>query len=500
MKQLLSPLNLYNYQREAIRHQIMNPKSMLWLGCGLGKTSVTLTTIVDRMNAGQVKKTLIFGPLRVIQAVWTREARKWEHTKHLRFSVLHGNAEKRSRALFADADVYLCNYENMNWLVETLLHYYIDQKRPLPFEFVVYDEISKLKNANSMRMSGGKIDVTDADGGEHVVKKSGWKKIIPHVQYATGLTGSPASNGYIDLHGQYLAIDNGDRLGKFITHFRDQFFQSDHMGWSHAVTDDGKQAIEQKISDITVKMDSREYLDLPDCTVSNMFVKLPPKARKAYEEVEKDLFTALDDGSEIELFSKSSVSNKCLQFCNGSPYLQPENPEYRKLHNAKLDALKEIIDDAGGSPIICSYSFKPDAERIMKKFNTKKFRCVNMGDVKPDDTEKVINEWNAGKIKMLVGHAASMGHGLDGLQDSGHIVVWFGCNWSLELYEQLNQRVDRNGQTRPVSIIRILAEDTVDLAVIDALERKDDDQNGLKNALQRYRDGVTTNDLEFTFF
>jgi SNF2 family DNA or RNA helicase len=465
---------------------------------GLGKTPVTLTTIVDRMRAGQVQKTLIFGPLRVIQAVWARESRKWSHTKHLRFSVIHGTKEKRSRALFADADIYLINYEGMNWLAEQLDHYYISQGKPLPFQMVVYDEVSKLKNSTTLRIAGGNRDRRDGRGETYKIKVTGWRKILSHFKYRTGLTGTPASNGYLDLHGQFLAVDGGERLGTHITHYKDSYFASDYNGWSYTPTTLGKQWIEFKISDITVKMDARDYLDLPDCQVTNLMVDLPDGARKAYKEIEKHLFTQLDSGREVEVFSKSSVSNKCLQFCNGSPYLSSDSPEFEALHDAKLNALEDVLEEAGGSPVLCSYAFKADAERIMKKF--KKYRPVNLTNTPSKDTEKVIDRWNRGEIQLLVGHPASMGHGVDGLQDAGHILVWFGLNWSLELYDQMCARINRQGQAHPVSIIRILCNDTVDLAVADAIERKSDTQEGLKAALQRYRDGHTTNDLETNFF
>lgn len=498
MKELLTPQQLFEYQRACVMHQLTHDDSMLWLGMGLGKTPITLTTIVDRMRAGQVKKTLIFGPLRVIQAVWAREARKWEHTKHLRFSVVHGNKEKRTRALFADADIYLINYEAMNWLAETLDHYYLSQGNPLPFEKVVYDEVSKLKNSTTLRMKGGKRDRKDGRGEPVTIKVTGWRKMINEFKYRTGLTGTPASNGYLDLHGQFLAVDGGERLGEFITHYKDSYFMSDYSGWSYTPTELGKQWIEFKISDITTKMDAKDYLDLPAVKITNLMVDLPATARKAYDEVEKNMFTQLDSGQEVEVFSRSSVSNKCLQFCNGSPYLSSESPDYEVVHDAKLDALEEVLEEAGGAPVLCSYAFIADAERIMKKF--KKYKPVNLTKTKSSDTERIINDWNSGKIKLMIGHPASMGHGVDGLQESGSLLVWFGLNWSLELYEQMCGRLNRQGQTRPVSIIRILCNDTVDLAVADALERKTDDQEGLKDALQRYRDGVTTNDLETNFF
>lgn len=497
MKQLLKPQQLHDYQKECVLHMLYKDDSMLWLQMGLGKTPITLTAMVDRMRAGQVRKTLVFGPLRVIQSVWHREALKWEHTRHLRFSIMQGDIHKRRRALFADADVYLCNYENMNWLAQELAHYYVSQKKPLPFDMVIYDEVSKLKNSTTLRMSGGKRDRVDTHGNEYKIKILGWRNLKDLFKYRVGLTGTPASNGYLDLHGQFLAVDGGKRLGEFITHYKDSYFAADYNGWGFTPTEIGRELIEKQISDITKKMDAKDYLDMPECKVTNVLVELPLKARKAYQEVEKQMFTQLDTGSEIEVFSKSSVSNKCLQFANGSPYTDLEG-HWEALHDAKLKALEDILEEAAGSPVLCSYSFRADAERIMQKF--KKLRPVNMTDTPASQTEKVIDDWNNGKIKLLIGHPASMGHGIDGLQDSGSIVVWFGINWSLELYEQMNGRIERQGQTQPVSIIRILCEDTVDLAVCDAIERKFDDQEGLKSALQRYRDGYTTNDLTVNFF
>lgn len=498
MKPILTPNQLHDYQKECVLHGLFNDDAMFWLQMGLGKTPISLTILVDRMRAGQVKKTLIFGPLRVIQSVWARECKKWSHTQHLRCSVLHGAKEKRTRALFADADIFLCNYENMNWLAETLDHYYLSQGKELPFEMVIYDEVSKLKNSTTKRMGGGKRDRTDRWGTTHTIKVTGWRKLIDKFKYRIGLTGTPASNGYLDLHGQYLAVDGGKRLGEFITHYKDSYFVSDYMGWGHTPTEEGKKWIEHHISDITKKMDAKDYLDMPSVTVTNVMVELPEAARRAYQEVEKNLFTTLDNGSEIEIFSKSSISNKCLQFCNGSPYLSSESPEYAAVHDAKLDALEDIIEEAAGRPILCSYTFKADAERIMKRF--KSLHPVNLTATPSGKTGSVIDKWNAGGIKLLIGHPASMGHGIDGLQENGSIVVWFGVNWSLELYDQMNGRIDRQGQKNPVSIIRILCADTVDLAVADAIERKTDDQEGLKAALDRYRKGITTNELTVNFF
>lgn len=482
---MLEPTQLHEYQRQAIMHQLQHDDSMLWLGMGLGKSIITLTTIVDRIRAGIVKKTLIVAPLRVIQSVWAQEAQKWNHTRHLNFTIVHGTKVARTRLLFERSDVYLINYENLSWLVETLNKYFISKGEPVPFEMVVFDEISKMKNSTSMRVAGGKRDLIDDKGNEYSIKIQGWRSIVDQFKFRTGLTGTPASNGVIDLHGQYLSIDGGHRLGTHITHFRDSFFKSDYMGWSYEPTKLGTKLIEESIADITLKMDSNDYLDMPEVVVTDIMIDLPTKARKAYEEIEKEMFSKLDNGSELEVFSKSSISNKCLQIANGAAYL-PESTEFEVVHKAKLEALDSVLEEAAGSPVLCAYTFKSDAARIMKHF--KKYKPVNLTATSVVHTVSVLDKWKQGEIKLLLGHPASIGHGVDGLQDRGHIVVWFGLNWSLELYDQLNARINRQGQTKTVSIIRILANDTVDLAVSDALAHKFSNQEGLKQAIQRYRD------------
>jgi hypothetical protein len=315
--------------------------------------------------------------------------------------VVHGPREKRTRALFVNADIFLVNYEATNWLAETLDHYYLSQGKPLPFQMVVYDEVSKFKNSTAVRMSGGNRDRKTRTGQTVPVKLTGWRKMIPHFKYRTGLTGTPASNGYLDLFGQFLVVDGGKRLGEYVTHYKNAHFVSDYMGWSYVPTELGKQAIEQKISDITIKMDAKDYLDLPDVKVTNLFVDMPASARKAYDEVEKDMFTQLDNGTEIEVFSKSSVSNKCIQIASGAAYRVAGSQEYEVVHDAKLDALEEVLEEAGGSPVLCSYLFKSDAERIMKRF--KKYKPVNLTATRSQDTEKVINKWNRGEVKLLIG-------------------------------------------------------------------------------------------------
>lgn len=493
---MLTPQQLHHYQKKATLHMLYHDLSMLWLGCGLGKTVVTLTSIEHRMRAGTVQKTLIFGPLRVIHAVWERESKKWNHTEHLRFSIVHGPEKKRLRQLFADADIYLCNYENMGWLSNVLDHYYISQDKPLPFQMVVYDEVTRVKNSGSQRVKGGWRYFDKDKPTQRRERILGWRRMISHFKFATGLTGTPSSNGYLDLHGQYLVIDNGKRLGEYVTHYKDSYFSKGYDGWTMSVTDIGKTIIEKKIADITIKMDAEDYLTLPPLKVNDILVDLPAKAMQQYQEVEKEMFTRLDDGTEIEVFNRASVSNKCLQFANGSPYKAPHCPEWSALHDEKLQALDSIVEEAAGKTILLGYTFKSDAERIMKRYS--KLKPVNLTKTKAKDLTKVLDKGNKGQIKLMIGHPASLGHGIDGLNDFCRIIVWFGLPWSLELYEQLIGRI-ASGQRfkQPVTMHRILANDTIDLAVLDALRRKVGDQSGLKKAIQRYRDGMVTSTLNF---
>jgi hypothetical protein len=362
---------------------------MLQLKPGLGKSCITLTSIAHRMAAGQIKKTLVVGPLRVIHGVWRREARKWSHLQHLRFTVLHGDKRTRLERLINNGfDIALINYENLSWLADELKARYLDRGHPLPFDMVVYDEVTRMKNSTSKRGAA-------------------WRKLTPHFKFRTGLTGTPAANGYIDLHGQYLVVDGGQRLGTHVTHFRDAYFESDYMGWSYAPTELGKRAIEQKISDITISMDAKDLLKMPELQFHDIMVDLPPAVMTRYREVEDDMFTRLDCGTEIEVFNQASVSNKCLQMANGAAYLQPGCPEWAHVHDEKLEALDSLIEESAGNPILLGYQFKSDAQRIMERY--KRLKPVNLTEVKGKQIETVINNWQAGKIPLMIGHPACLG-------------------------------------------------------------------------------------------
>jgi len=433
---------------------------------GLGKTIVTLTSIAHLVKTQFLKGVLIVAPIRVIRLVWRQEAVKWEHTKHLNFSVVMGTKDQRTRALLRPADVYLINYENLRWMSETLHTYFVSKGKDLPFTGIVWDEISKMKNSATDRVKAT-------------------KKILDKFVWTTGLTGTPASNGYKDLHGQFLVVDRGLRLGTSKTAFRTRFYRK--VGpYKELPYEDTEDTIKKLIGDITLEMSAEDYNPLPDLIVNNIEIEMPDNLRAMYDKMEKEFFLRMDSGTEVEMFNQASLTNKCLQFSNGAMYPVAGMPLWEAIHDLKLDALEEIIDEAQGSPILCSYAYRSDAERIMIRF--KDIRPINLTECKSEkDLVNAMTRWKNGDCRLMIGHPASMGHGIDGLQDAGHILVWFGLNWSLDLYEQFNARVRRQGQGAPVMCHRILMQATLDQAQALALDDKAQTQQGLRNAIKQYR-------------
>lgn len=439
---------------------------MLWLDMGLGKTSITLTSVAHLIATGFLTGVVIVAPIRVIRLVWRQEALKWTHTKHLTFSLLTGTKDQRTRALLRPANIYLVNYENLGWLAETLVTYFISKNRPLPFNGLVWDEISKCKNSNTQRVKAT-------------------KKILPHFVWTTGLTGTPASNGYKDLHGQYLVVDKGLRLGTSKTAFRQRFYRKD--GPHREVPFDGAEdEIKQLIGDITLEMSAADYNPLPDMIVNDVQIELPENLRALYNRMEKELFIQLDSGKEVEMFNQAALTNKCLQFSNGAMYPVAGMPLWEPIHDLKMEALEEIIDEAQGQPVLCAYAYRSDAERIMERF--KHLRPVNLTECKSEAAlQNAMARWASGDCLLMIGHPASMGHGIDGLQKRGHIIVWYGLNWSLDLYDQMNARLRRQGQGAPVICHRLMVIDTLDQAQAMALDEKAQTQAGLRNAVKQYR-------------
>jgi SNF2 family DNA or RNA helicase len=463
---LLTPDLMHGYQKKMVNFQCTKPHTMMWADMGLGKTITTLTSIVHLIKTGFLRGVVIVAPIRVIRLVWRQEAVKWEHTKDLKFSMVTGTRDQRTRALLRPADVYLVNYENLGWLAETLQTYFIKKERPMPFNGIIWDEISKMKNSATNRVKA-------------------FRKIANHFDWTTGLTGTPASNGYKDLHGQFLVVDKGERLGTSKTAFRTRFYRK--VGpYKEVPYEDTEDTIKKLIGDITLEMSAEDYNPLPDLIVNNIEIEMPDALRAKYETMEREFFLQLDSGSSVEVFNQASLTNKCLQFSNGAMYPVAGMPLWEPIHDLKLDALEEIIDEAQGSPILCAYAYRSDAARIMERF--KDLRPINLTECKSEASlTNAMHRWKTGDCALMIGHPASMGHGIDGLQKNGHILVWYGLNWSLDLYEQFNARVRRQGQGAPVMCHRILMQATLDQAQAMALDEKATTQAGLRNAVKQYR-------------
>lgn len=464
---MIRPISdLFPYQQQAVEFQCARPASALWLDMGLGKSVITLTSIDWLLNSGTLNGVLIVAPIRVCRLVWRQEALKWTHTRHLSFGMLVGDRDVRLRALLHKSDVYLINYENLGWLTEALRTWFVNKDRPLPFNGIVFDEIPKCKNSST-----------------HRVKEL--LKILPAFIWRTGLTGTPASNGYKDLHGQYLVLDDGRRLGKSKTQFEGHWYKKAGP-YKTVPFADTEHGIKELIGDMTLEMSAADYNPLPDMIVNNVEIELPTDLRNSYEAMEREFFIRLDSGTEVEMFNKASLTNKCLQFANGAMYPIAGMPMWEPIHDLKLEALEDIVEEANGQPVLCSYAYRSDAERIMKRFN--KLRPINLTDCSSEKAlHGAMERWVKGDCPLMLGHPASMGHGIDSLQKTGHIAVWFGLNWSLDLYDQFNARLRRQGQGVPVICHRILCTDTLDQAQAIALDAKASTQSSLRNAIKQYR-------------
>ena len=463
---MLTPNLLHDYQKRAVNHQCTRPQSMLWLDMGLGKTIVTLTTIAHLIGTQFLRGVVIVAPIRVIRLVWRQEAVKWEHTKHLRFSMVAGTRDQRTRALLRPADIYLINYENLGWLAEVLDTYFVSKDKPMPFNGVVWDEISKMKNSTTNRVKAV-------------------RKVLPAFDWTTGLTGTPASNGYKDLHGQFLVVDKGQRLGVSKTAFKTRFYKKAGP-YKEVPYPDTEETIKNLIGDITLEMSAEDYNKLPDLIVNNVEVEMPEEVRSKYDQMEREFFTVLDSGKELEVFNSAALTNKCLQFSNGAVYPVAGMPLWEPVHDAKIDALEEILDEAQGSPVLCAYAYRSDAQRIMQRF--KHLDPINLTECKSEGSlTAAMARWKSGQCALMIGHPASMGHGIDGLQHAGRTLVWFGLTWSLDLYEQFNARVRRQGQGASVVCHHILCRDTIDQAQAIALSDKATTQAGLRAAVKQYR-------------
>lgn len=442
----------YPYQQYAIQHVLDNPSCGLFLDMGLGKTVSTLTAVDALINdLFEVKKVLVIAPKRVAEDTWTTEASKWDHLRHLRLSVVIGTEKQRKQALAEKADIYVINRENVAWLVGLY-------QSAWPFDMVVGDELSSFKSSKSIRFKALKM-------------------IRPLVKRFVGLTGTPTPNGLIDLWPQVYLLDMGARLGKTITSYREKYFtpgkRNGAIVYDYKLRDDSEKTIYERIGDICVSMKAEDYLTLPKRIDEQITVHLEAKELKAYEDFEREKVLELENSEEISAVNAAALSTKLLQYSNGAVY--NENREVKEIHSAKLEALEELVESANGQSVLIFYSFKHDISRITKKLKAYKPRELK--------TTEDIADWNAGKIQVLLAHPASAGHGLN-LQAGGHIVVWFSLNWSLELYQQANARLHRQGQQKPVMVYHLIAAKTIDEDVMTALAGKAEKQDALLNAIK----------------
>ena len=460
------------HQRLAGEFCDAHPRCGLFLQMGLGKTVVTRTAIYRKLfDEFSISRVLVIAPLNVARDTWTRETAKWDHLSGLRVVRVLGTEKQRLAALNTNADVYVINRENVVWLVEWLIR----NKLPWPFDAVVIDELSSFKSATSKRFRA-------------------LRKVIKGCKVVIGLTGTPAPNGYIDLWPQIYLLDGGERLGKTLGEFRNRYFSpgahKGHIVYEWRLKPGAKEQIDAAISDICLSMKAEDWVHLPDIIYRSYIVQMSDEERAVYDRFQRDRVIPLlgDAISDPENFTSlvagdtaAIAANKLLQMANGDVY--DDGGGVFHIHDRKLDALEDIIEAANGEPVLVFYAYKPGAAAIRRRFS----EAVQLGDCGMDTTE-VISKWNAGQIPLLLCHPASAGHGLN-LQEGGHIVVWFGLPWSLELYQQANARLHRLGQTQSVIVQHIICDGTIDQRVLDALEKKDSTQSALLDALNKYVGG-----------
>ncbi|WP_035295150.1 DEAD/DEAH box helicase [Brevibacillus thermoruber] len=441
------------YQRYCINRLLTDEALGLFLDMGLGKTVITLTAINDlKYNRFAVNKVLVIAPKKVAEATWSKEAAKWDHLKLLRVVPVIGSAAKRIRALNTPADIYVINRENVPWLVE----YY---RNAWPFDMVVVDEFSSFKNHQAKRF-----------------KALTW--VRKHIRRIVGLTGTPAPNGLLDLWAQVYLLDQGQRLGKTIGGFRERYFEPDQRDrdriYSYAPKPGAEEVIRQLIGDICVSMKAEDYLELPDLIPNVVPVVLDSKAKAAYEKLEREMLLQVDE-STIDAGSAAVLTNKLLQLCNGAVYDEDRN--IVEIHKCKIEAFLELVEGLNGKPALVFYNFQHDLDRIKKALAGSGLRVRELKG--PQDE----TDWNNRQIDILLAHPASAAYGLN-LQQGGNHVIWFGLNWSLELYEQANKRLHRQGQTEKVIVHHLTVEGGVDEDVMAALEDKSSTQDRLMDALK----------------
>lgn len=450
----------YHYQAYCIDRVVQDEALGLLLDMGLGKTIITLTAIQElKYNRFQVNKVLVIAPKKVAESTWVAEKDKWEHLKPLKINLVLGTKPKRVKALNTPGDIWVVNRENVQWLVE----YY---KNDWPFDMVVIDELSSFKNPKAKRFKA-------------------LSYMRPHINRIVGLTGTPSPNGLIDLWSQIYLLDGGERLGKYISHYRERYFRPDKRNattvFSYGLKDGSEDSIRRQISDICISMKADDYLDLPDLIYNEIPVEMDAKSKSQYEDLEREAVLEIKD-AEITATSAAALNNKLLQLANGAVY--DEDKEYHEINNCKLEAFIETIEALNGKAALVFYNFKSDLVRIQAALEKLKLRVRVM------KTDEDIQDWNDKKIDVLLTHPASSAYGLN-LQAGGNNIIWFGLNYSLELYQQANKRLHRQGQKEKVYIHHLITQGTRDEDVMAALNSKADVQDqlleSLKARIQKYK-------------
>jgi len=444
----------HEYQRYAAEYIKAHPAAAVFLACGLGKTSITLTAVNDLMfDSFEIHRALVVAPIRVASFSWPAEIEKWDHLAGLKYSVAVGTAAERLAALKRQADIYLINRENVQWLIS-------ESGIPFDFDMVVIDELSSFKNHQTKRFKA-------------------LMKVRPKVKRIVGLTGTPSSNGLMDLWAEFRLLDMGERLGRFLGQYRTSYFRPDKQNgqvvFSYKPLPGAEKQIYSKISDITISMKSTDHLRMPELVDSRYTVYLSEAEREKYEELKKDLVLQLPDG-EITAANAASLSGKLSQMADGAVYT--DAGETIAIHEKKLDALEDIIEAAYGRPVLVAYWFRHDLERITERLQKLKIPYARL------DTDGSIRKWNAGEIPVALIHPASAGHGLN-LQGGGNTLVWFGLTWSLELYQQTVARLWRQGQESETVVVQhIITKGTIDERIMKALSEKDTTQAALIDAVK----------------
>ncbi|BCK45794.1 DEAD/DEAH box helicase [Streptococcus suis] len=448
-------LTLHNYQVVAKDFIIGHPYAAVILDMGMGKTATTLSAVNELMfDRFEVTKVLVIAPLRVANTVWSDEIEQWAELRHLRYSKIVGTPKQRKVALQKDADIYIVNRENLPWLVEQCSPYF-------KWDMVVIDELSSFKSWQSKRFKA-------------------FMAMRPYMKRIVGLTGTPSSNGLMDLFAEFKVIDGGERLGRFIGEFRSRYFEegrrNGNIVYEYIPMDYAECQIQDKISDITISMKALDYLDMPELISTKKLVRMSEKEKEKYSQFKKEYVLSELDGLEVTAANAASLTNKLVQLSNGAVY--SDDHTVVALHEQKLDALEDILESANGEPVLVAYWFKHDLARILgrlEKLNVKS-RVLK--------TEEDIREWNKGNVPVGLLHPAGAGHGLN-LQKGGHHLVWFGLTWSLELYQQTNARLWRQGQEAETVVIQhIVTEGTIDEEILKALENKDAQQERLIEAVK----------------